>query len=94
MTLVLAFITSHLGWLVGGVALIAAFFTGHKVASSAADGKVQAAQKETSDAKGEAAIAKATVVAVSSADDAKSAAQAVPDADLDQALKDRGALRD
>lgn len=94
MTLVIAFLAAHVGWLVGGVALITAFFTGHKVASSAADGKVQAAQKETSDAKGEAAIAKAAVVAVSSADDAKSAAQAVPDADLDQAGRDRGILRD
>jgi hypothetical protein len=94
MTLVIAFIVSHLAWIGGALALAVTFFAGHKVASSAADGKVKAAQDTAVKAQGEAAVAKATIVAVSAADDAKTAAQSIPDASLDQAGRDRGILRD
>jgi hypothetical protein len=101
MTLIIAFVVSHLSWFAIGGSMIAAYVAGHVHGTSKSAAKVTAAQAdvtvakmETSDAKADAVQAKEETAAVKNAVVAVQAAAAIPDADLDAAGKARGILRE
>jgi hypothetical protein len=88
-------------WLVGALAalaaLVAVFFKGRSSGKAAgqqeAAGKVQEAQQEAVQARGDAAAATAVAEAIQTRQRADSAAAAIPEDQLDAELAKRGILR-
>jgi len=104
MTLILAFLTAHLGAVLTGacgvVAVVVAWFHGKSTGTAQASDQVKVAQTETqvaqmdaADAKADAEQAKQETAAVKVAAQAQAEAQATPDDQLDAELAKLGALR-
>ena len=91
-------ILKWLGIAVAGVATLGSVWlhgrsSGKTVATAAAQEKINAAVTTADKATQEAATARATVTAVQVVAEARDAAQAIPDSDLDAELAKIGALR-